>query len=223
MDDLTVIRDITRSNGLILDREEPRMFHRLQPILKEHGRFFASFLRHPTTVGALVPSSRFLAHALLQNCHLKTAKTVVELGSGTGAITRLILDRVGRHTTFFALELDPAATRELRKRFPDLDVYSDSAEHLQKYLIRHGRKKADCIVSGLPWASMTTELQNRILTAIFRVLKPGGSFTTFAYLHASWMPTARRFRERLERHFGTVEISRTVWRNLPPAYVYRCR
>ncbi len=223
MEDLTIIRELSGSNGLILERDEPHLWSRLQPTLKEHWRFFAAFLRRPATVGSLVPSSVHLAQAVLERCNLKSAKTVVELGSGTGAITRFILERLGRHTTFLALELDPVATRELRQRFPELVVYSDSAEHLQKYLARHGRKKVDCVISGLPWANMTAETQERILAAVFRVLKPGGMFTTFAYLHASWLPTARRFRERLARHFGTVKVSPTVWRNFPPAYVYRCR
>ena len=223
MHDLTIVRELPRSNGLILPRDEPRYPQGFQPVLKEHWRFFAAFLRRPATVGALMPSSAQLARALLEHCNLKSARTVVELGPGTGAVTRFILERIGPQTTFLAMELDPKATQNLRTRFPGLPVYSDSAEHLQKYLGRHGRKKAECIVSGLPWASMTTETQDRILDAILQTLKSGGMFTTFAYLHATWMPTARRFRERLEDRFGTVEVSRTVWRNVPPAYVYRCR
>jgi phosphatidylethanolamine/phosphatidyl-N-methylethanolamine N-methyltransferase len=223
MHDLTVVRELPRSDELILSRDEPRYTQGLQPVLKEHWRFFAAFLRRPATVGALMPSSALLAQALLEQCNLRSARTVVELGPGTGAVTRFILDRIGRQTTFLALELDSKATQGLRSRFPGLTVYSDSAEHLQHYLGRHGRKKADCIVSGLPWASMTTDIQDRILDAVLRVLKAGGVFTTFAYLHAIWMPKARRFRERLEQRFGTVEVSRTVWRNVPPAYVYRCR
>jgi phospholipid N-methyltransferase len=54
-------------------------------------------------------------------------------------------------------------------------------------------------------------------------LSPKGVFTTFAYAHAYWLPTAVRFRKRLKAHFGSVKTSRLVWRNVPPAYVYRCR
>lgn len=223
MDDLSIIRELSRNNGLILQRDEPSWWQRLQPAMLDHWRFFAAFVRRPTTVGALVPSSPFLARALLEDCHLKTAQTVVELGPGTGAITRFIRDRLGAHTKFFALELDARATQALQRRFPGLEVHCDSAEHVQKYLARHGRKKADYIISGLPWASMPVEVQDRIAAAVFATLKPGGIFTTFAYLHAAWLPQARRFRERLARHFNRVQISRTVWRNLPPAYVYRCR
>lgn len=223
MNDLTVVRELSRGNDPLLSPQESRLPHRLQPILSEHWRFFTAFLRRPATVGALTPSSPLLAGALLEHCNLRTARTVVELGAGTGAVTRLILNRIGRRTTFFALELDAGATRDLQRRFPELQVYADSAEHIQTYLARHGRKRADYIVSGLPWASMATEIQDRILAAIIKALKPGGMFTTFAYLHAGWMPGARHLRERLQAHFSTVQRSRTVWRNIPPAYVYRCR
>jgi phospholipid N-methyltransferase len=66
-------------------------------------------------------------------------------------------------------------------------------------------------------------VQDRILEAVVKSLAPKGVFTTFAYLHAAWLPTAVRFRKRLKQHFGSVKTSRIVWRNLPPAYVYRCR
>ena len=222
MNDLTVLRELSHSNGLLLSRDQPRVSPRLPTVLSEHWRFFTAFLRRPATVGALMPSSPLLAGALLEQCNLRTARTVVELGAGTGAVTRFILDRIGRHTTFLALELDVDATWDLRRRFPSLKVYADSAEHIQTYLARHGCRRADYIVSGLPWASMATQTQDRILAAILKALKPGGLFTTFAYLHAGWMPAARRFRERLQDHFDTVQRSRTVWRNVPPAYVYRC-
>jgi phospholipid N-methyltransferase len=78
------------------------------------------------------------------------------------------------------------------------------------------------IVSGLPWASTPFALQKRILAAIVRSLAPTGRFTTFAYLPARWMPGAIRFRRQLEASFGHVELSPVVWRNLPPAFVYRC-
>jgi phospholipid N-methyltransferase len=85
-----------------------------------------------------------------------------------------------------------------------------------------GMPAADCIVSGLPWAVFSSELQLRLLAAIRDALRSGGTFATFAYLHAAWLPAARRFREHLTSHFETVEESRVVWRNLPPAFVYRC-
>jgi phospholipid N-methyltransferase len=69
---------------------------------------------------------------------------------------------------------------------------------------------------------MLPATQNRIFDAVFASLAPGGLFTTFAYVHARWLPTSLRFRQRLFRHFSRIEVTPIVWRNLPPAFVYRC-
>ena len=66
------------------------------------------------------------------------------------------------------------------------------------------------------------EVQEGSMTAVAESLRPGGTFATFAYVHAVYLPKARRFRRRLESLFTTVEISPVVWLNLPPAFVYRC-
>ena len=65
--------------------------------------------------------------------------------------------------------------------------------------------------------------RSNILAAVLASLSPEGMFTTFGYVHACWLPRARRFRDRLKNHFAEVKTSRTVWRNAPPAFVYRCR
>jgi phospholipid N-methyltransferase len=61
-----------------------------------------------------------------------------------------------------------------------------------------------------------------MLAAVLKSLVPGGQFVAFAYVHAVWYPTSLRFRRRLARHFDRVETTSIVWRNLPPAFVYRC-
>ena len=196
---------------------------KLDPDVAERLRFLGAFLREPARVGSFAPSSPALAQAMLFGCDLRHAKTVVEFGPGTGAFTRLMLERIGRHTAFFALELDDKHVRGLRLRFPAVSIYHDSADKIQKYLAHHRRTKADYIISGLPWANMPVNVQEHILSAVLASLAPDGMFTTFTYVHACWLPRARRFRERLERYFAQVKISRIVWRNVPPAFVYRCR
>jgi len=185
--------------------------------------FLKAFLRKPMTIGAACPSSPSLARAMLQDCDLKSAGVVVELGPGTGAFTRLILERIRPRTLFVALEVDQTCVARLRGELEGVAVYHDSAERLAHYLARHGREQADYVISGLPWTNMRPQVQDRILSAVLQCLGPKGVFTTFAYAHAYWLPTAMRFRKRLRQHFGSVRTSRLVWRNLPPAYVYRCR
>jgi len=220
MNDFYAVQTRARSRG---GASSVGILERLDPAMAERLRFLSSFLREPARVGSLAPSSPALAEAMLSGCELKNARTVVEFGAGTGAFTRPILERIGANTTFLALELDDKHARGLRQRFPGVHVYRDSAEKVQKYLAMHRRKKADYIISGLPWANMPVTVQECILEGVLNSLKPDGLFTTFAYVHARWLPRARRFRERLEHYFARVETSPIVWRNLPPAFVYRCQ
>lgn len=189
----------------------------------EKIRFLAAFLRSPVSVGALVPSSPALGRAMLSGCELDSAGVVVELGPGTGAFTRIIVERVARTTKVIALEIDGRQVRTLRRHFPMVKFVHDSAENLTRHLPGRGRKKADCIISGLPWVNMSVATRNRIVDAVLAALRPGGVFVAFGYVHASMMPSHRHFRQRLLHHFDEVTRSRIVWNNLPPAFVYRCR
>ncbi len=181
--------------------------------------FLGEFVREPLKVGAILPSSKALSRVVVESCRIRPADTVVELGPGTGAFTGLILKRLGQRGRLLAVELNETHADILRRRFPKCEVIQDSAERLTTHL---DGELADCIVSGLAWGSMHPRLQNQIFRAILKSLKPGGQFVAFAYVHAAWFPTSRRFRQRLERHFKQVETTPIVWRNLPPAFVFRC-
>ncbi len=191
--------------------------------LGESARFLFHFIRHPVATGAVVPSSPHLADRMVEDMGLGEARTVVEIGPGTGAMTGAILREARASAAVLAIELNAAFAEELASKFPRVAVVNDSAENLRRHLESRGRASADAVVSSLPWAGFPQELQDRLLGAILESLRPGGRFSTFAYIHAAWLPPARRFRRRLEAHFGAVDTSPVVWRNLPPAFVYRCR
>ena len=223
MEDTHQVREAARG-GLARSKKSPvDLLRRIRLRLGDLVRFLGAFLRGPVNVGAIAPSSRWLAAAMIKDCGLDVSDTVVELGPGTGSFTRSILEEITEGTTFFALELDPAFSKGLEKNYPNLIVYNTSAENISEYLARHGKTKADCIVSGLPWASLPMEIQERIMKSVLTSLTPGGVFTTFAYVHARWFPNALRFRRRLRRHFTEVKTSKVVWANLPPAFVYHCK
>jgi len=190
--------------------------------MREHARFIGSFLRHPQAVGAIAPSSRHLAREMVGHLDASVPATIVELGPGTGSFTRAIEEKLHRDSLFLALELNESFAANLAPRFPRATIIHDSAEHIGKHLRAHDREHADAILCGLPWAGFPVDLQNRIMTSVIDALRPGGVFTTFAYIHAAWLPPARKFRRWLESHFPSVTTSRIVWRNLPPAFVYRC-
>ena len=222
MNESFVIRKRSRNGEDRHSNSRMNFFRDLDFNLAEHVEFFQAFIREPASVGALSPSSRSLAKAMIQGFVLQKADTVIEIGPGTGAFTGLIRERIGKKTTFITLELDCLYARSLKRRFPNLVVYNDSAERMQDYLALHGKQKANYIISGLPWATLPLGVQNRVMDAVLTSLAPDGVFTTFAYLHARWLPKAVQFRRNLELHFDRVETSPVVWGNLPPAFVYRC-
>lgn len=185
---------------------------------------FGQFLLNPLNTGALCASSTFLSKEITKHIGIEKAKSIVELGSGTGAVTRHIVDSVHNNTAFFAVELNPDIYNAFKTRFPKVKVYNRCASELPEIVkgegLGHG---VDIIISGLPWASFSDKLQDSLLDAVMQSLRPGGVFTTFAYLQGTILPTGIKFKHRLRKHFSEVHKSRVVWANIPPAFVYRCR
>ena len=190
--------------------------------VRDHGRMLSTFIRQPFRTGTVVPSSLGLAELMVEDMGLASADTVVELGPGTGVFTRVIAERVRPDALVLAFEIDGGLARELQQQMPRVRVVNDSAENLGGQLRACGRASADAILSGLPWANFSRELQERLLGAVVAGLRPGGRFATFGYVPAAPFPPGRRFRALLEASFPRVETTRLVYRNFPPAFVYRC-
>jgi phospholipid N-methyltransferase len=185
-------------------------------------RFLGAFLRRPFTTGAVAPSSAHLAREIVSHIGLEKAKVVAEFGAGTGVFTREILKRVSPEARVLVFEINPSMASMLKKNVPGADVIVDSVQKLPVHLAQRELKEVDCIVCGLPWAVFSEELQNSILSAMAKHMAPDGRFATFAYVHAAWFPSARKLRKKLETHFCRIESSPVVWRNFPPAFIWRC-
>jgi phosphatidylethanolamine/phosphatidyl-N-methylethanolamine N-methyltransferase len=181
------------------------------------------FVRSPTTVGAVAPSSARLAKAVVAPIPECGQPVVVELGCGTGAFTGAIqarLDGRGRH---IAVELNPRLAALTARRYPGVEVVHGSAEHLVDILDSRGVRSGDAVISGLPWASFPGSLQKSILDQVATVTASSGAFTTFGYVGARQMLSARRFQRMLAERFEEIVTGRVVWLNLPPACVYYAR
>jgi len=116
--------------------------------------------------------------------------------------------------------MNPDFVAAARARCPGALIYHDSAAHSLRHLERHGLRQCDCVICGLPWAAFDESLQDTLLDTLVAILRPGGRFLTFAYLQGLLLPAGRRFRTKLRSRFTHVATTRTVWRNLPPAFVY---
>jgi phosphatidylethanolamine/phosphatidyl-N-methylethanolamine N-methyltransferase len=187
-----------------------------------HIKFLKSFIKKPGEVGAIMPSSRFLAQTIVSDIGIEKASAIVELGPGTGAFTRTITQTKSPEAHFFAIERNTDIFEHFKEAFPDVKVYHGCASELGSMMREEGVSSLDVVVSGLPWAAFSTEIQQKIIGSVHNALKEDGVFTTFAYLQGFLLPAAHRFRSLLKNKFKTVETSKVVWRNAPPAFVYRC-
>jgi phosphatidylethanolamine/phosphatidyl-N-methylethanolamine N-methyltransferase len=185
--------------------------------------FLAAALRHPATMGAIAPSSPRLGAVLASVVPRAGEPVVVELGPGTGAVSAVIAEKLPPGARHLAVELDPAMVEFLTRTRPELEVVQGNAADLGALLAERGITAVDAVVCGLPWALFDDATQTALLGEISRVIGDRGAFTTFAYLHGMTLGAARRFRRRLRDTFDEVLVSATVWRNLPPAFVYACR
>ena len=194
--------------------------------------FFRESMRTMHVTASVFPSSRFLAMAMLEQVDFRSACTVVELGSGTGVITREILRRMTSDSRLFALEINGNFVRHLRAhcKDPRLMLLEADAADLMHQLRKHKAGRVHAVISSLGLTCMSPDQRGRIVQLVKECLAPCGIMTQFQYLSSQApvldFPNAeiRRFRARnfLSGYFPSVS-SKRVLLNLPPADVFTCR
>lgn len=191
--------------------------------MSEHLTLLGRFIRSPRTIGAVAPSSRTLARAMVSSLDLSGPVRVVELGPGTGVFTREIAARLGPEARALAIDVDPGFVDTLRQTCPRVEAICGSAADLPALVAAAGFDRVDHIISGLPFASLPAPVTSSILEGISQVLRAGGTMTTFQYVHGFHTPLAAAFRTSLSARLGGQPSRRLVMRNLPPAYVVEWR
>ncbi len=167
---------------------------------------------NPREIGAVIPSSPNLARRMARLVPADHPGLVVELGAGTGVVTKALLDRGIAPHRLFAIELSPSLAGLLRTRFHDAQVLCGDAANLRRLLRRAG---ADCqsapvtIVSSLPLRSLPAPKVQAIVREIGALIRPSGRWIQYTYALAH-----RRFPTGFHR-----SQSSFVWGNIPPARV----
>jgi phospholipid N-methyltransferase len=154
---------------------------------------------------------------LTDAAQVDAASCVVELGAGTGAITRTILDRLHPEARLLAFEILPEFLATLRSRFPDanLEIIPRSAACLEEELDRQGIDRVASMVCTLPFLDLPEETSRRILHAVHRRLADDGVLALIQQTP---------FRLALFRSiFPSVHIARYELRCMPPNLVIVCR
>lgn len=190
-----------------------------QPKKSHTLHFFKRFLRNPAGVGAIAPSSKALARAMVSELKLEPGDVVLELGPGSGNITSQICRIIPNKEDFIAIEKDPQFAKMLKTRFSDIRIITDRAENAPKIFKKFNLAKPKVIISSLPFANKKESVRNKIIESLQSLMEPNTVFRTYQYVHAYYFLSAIRFRKTMRDVFGQHQRSKIVLKNLPPAYV----
>ena len=183
------------------DRADPRIL------------FLQGFLKRPREVGSIIPSSRFLERRVVRFAAVSEARTLVELGPGTGGTTRAVMRAMRPDAKLLAIEINPRFAQLLRQTVSDprLCVYEGSATDLPDALRLFALPAPDLVLSGIPFSTMPRDVAVSILRAVHAALAPEGRFVAY------------QVRDRVEllgrEVFGPARVE-TELLNLPPMRVF---
>jgi phosphatidylethanolamine/phosphatidyl-N-methylethanolamine N-methyltransferase len=188
--------------------------------------FLKRWLRRPFSVGAVVPSGPLLAKAMAEQTLACLSDRmggdrmghVIELGAGTGEVTKALLAAGIEPHRLALIERDPVLAGFLRQNFPGPQIVEGDAAHLPGLLIANGIEKVATVVSSLPLLSLPAEVVNDIVQGVFEALPPGAAMVQFTYGPKPPVPQFLRDRLRLQSTHGS-----RIWRNVPPAVVWTFR
>lgn len=186
-------------------------------MMSDFRLFLGKFLRQGTAIASVAPSSRWLSRLTVGNINWDQAQVVVELGAGTGPITRVLAEQAPPGCRVVVLERDPDFARLLRGRFRErqgFDVVEGDVRDLAGILVALGISQADYIVSGLPVPSFPKDLQKALFQVVGRVLRPEGTFNQITELPWVYWKLYCKYFEDVRFVFEP--------RNFPPAGTYFC-
>lgn len=181
--------------------------------LRDDLAFLQGFLRHPDQVGSVIPSSGWLEQRLVRAAGLAQARTVVELGPGTGGTTRAFLRALPARAHLLAIELSPVFHARITRTIGDPRFVAQlgSAEQIAEFLAARRLPAPDAVISGIPFSTMPAAVADRIAAAVADVLAPGGRFVAYQ-VRANVASFA-------EPYLGAPRTE-WEWLNVPPVRVF---
>jgi len=175
--------------------------------------FFQEFLKHPRQVASIIPSSHFLEQRVIKAASVKSAKSIVELGSGTGGITRAILRHMAQHASLLSIEINTQLHTLMNQIEDDrLIAHLGDALDLKDIISMYKLDEPDVIISGIPISTMCNSSGNKIIEAISFVLAPGGRFVAYQLSDC--------IAALCKPYLGVGQVDVEFF-NIPPLRVYR--
>jgi phospholipid N-methyltransferase len=179
----------------------------------DFGRFLRGWMDDPWSVGAVAPSGRALGELMTRD--IRPTARVLELGPGTGTLTRAILARGVDPRRLVLLERGRKFVPQLKETFAEVTVIEADATRLAPQLDEL-RGRVDFVVSGLPLVLFSRQQKRVLLESSFEMLGPAGAYLQFTY--GGRCPINRRLLRELGLRATRLGLAA---RNIPPAIVYR--
>jgi phospholipid N-methyltransferase len=182
-------------------------------LLNGQFAFFQEFLKHPLQIGSVIPSSRFLEKRILEASGVASAKTIVELGSGTGGTTRAILNEMPRQARLLSIEINPHLHASVSRISDDrLIAHLGNACELKRILDLYAMALPEVVISGIPFSTMSHRLGFQVVESIASLLAPNGRFVAYQ--------VSKRVAELCRPFLGSGQMEVELL-NLPPVRVYQ--
>ena len=165
--------------------------------MKENLQFLQAFLKNPLKVGAIAPSSPELVAEMLHGIEPDDHNIVLELGVGTGALTKFIRDAIPSKGSYLGIELDDDLVKTLNANFPDMNIICGSAADAYAIHKKSGLGKVRYVCCCLPFVSLPKEVSESVLVEIQKFMDEGCELRIFQYAHGYFLPPAVKLRDHL--------------------------
>ncbi|MGE4046812.1 MAG: class I SAM-dependent methyltransferase [Acetobacteraceae bacterium] len=183
-----------------------------QPGIAKRAMFFRRWLANPLQVGSVIPSSATLCRRVVEQVRCAPDEAVLELGAGTGVISRALLAAGLSPARLIVVEIVPSMADHLRQILPGVTVIEGDARHVSDLIPARWKGRIGALICGIPLVLLPKPEQRRFIDA-FEAVAPGRGFLHFSYCVTSPLP-ARQHGLRARREAWTPI-------NFPPASVWR--
>jgi phosphatidylethanolamine/phosphatidyl-N-methylethanolamine N-methyltransferase len=163
-------------------------------------------------MGSVIPSSAALCDRIVRHVRRAGDEVVVELGAGTGVISRALLDSGLPAERLIVVEIVPDMAKHLRMVLPGANVIEGDARALPDLVPPHWHGRIGTVICGIPLVLLPVAEQRRFIDAI-DLVAPGRGFLHFSYCATSPLPA--------RRHGLTARREAWTPLNFPPASVWR--
>jgi len=176
------------------------------------GLFFRRWMANPLQMGSIVPSSPALCKRIVAQSRYAEHEIVLELGAGTGVISRALIDGGLPPERLYVVEIVPDMADHLRASLPGVQVVQGDARRLPNLIPQEFHGKIGTVVVGIPLVLLPVAEQRRFIDAI-EAVAPGRGFILYSYCITSPLPWKKH----------GLAPKREAWTplNFPPASVWR--